>query len=237
MIVVRTNNGRSLQLQLNPPLRLRLRPEPNASTLPGDITRRIFSFLTARSEDWLAADSSCSSWNAAALPLWKGSRSGVVCSFAASRRVGIKWKKLEGFLDRKLRFSLCGPVTDDDLQMLKEAVQPWVLPFGLVASLKVHDGELNRGPHQGMYFGSRLLSAREMSQLFRTWQQLRQSNQTEMVRLPLFSPSGARQVAIELSIDHNDAQHGKVILISPSVPYAPHFKILACNWENFLTLV
>mmetsp|Transcript_19436 Transcript_19436/g.29214 ORF Transcript_19436/g.29214 Transcript_19436/m.29214 type:complete len:238 (-) Transcript_19436:41-754(-) len=237
MIKVRTEKGRVLDLNLHHPLRLRLRPEPNASTLSSDIIRRIFSFLAPLSEDWLAADSCCSPWREAAWILWKGRRSDVKSSIAASRRIGIKWKKLEGFLDREVLFALCDPAKDDDLRKLKETARPWVIPPGFVASLKVHDGERDRGPSRGMYFGSRLLSTREISQTCQTWKKTRPLDQTQVLRLPVFSLSGTRQVAIELCLDCKDERDGRVILISSSLPYAAHFKVLACNWENFLTLV
>eukprot|EP00957_Ditylum_brightwellii_P082304 6258395-Ditylum_brightwellii.AAC.1 len=74
-------------------------------------------------------------------------------------------------------------------------------------------------------------------------------NGKEVLRIPLFTETvNHRQVAMELQrqIDDDDYNekdnqknviHGRIILTSSIVPYAPHLKVLASSWDTFLTLV
>lgn len=251
MPTIRTFDGQTRQLSTHSPLRLRIRHRPSppdpAST-PADILRHVVAYLPPRSEDWLAADSACSSWREALLPLWESveSRTEAAAYFAARRRVGTKWRKLEGFLDGEVRSSLHGPATEGHVDELKGAARPFVLPQTLIASLRVHDGERDRGIGRGMYGGARLLSALEMADSIRQWRQ-HAEDETDLtaqpyhrrtLRMPLFSATGARQIAMELCTDTNElAPSGRILLVSPFAPYAPPFKVLARSWEVFLTLV
>lgn len=86
-------------------------------------------------------------------------------------------------------------------------------------------------------------------------------NNKNLLRIPLFSPVSGRQVAMELvlrmdeqqqyypvnlqkdnlqsSINTSklDSHHGRIVLVSSLAPWAPHFRVLAPSWEDFLTLI
>ena len=264
MLTVRTNNGTTTQLYSHTPLRLRLIPLSQATELKADVIRRVFSFLPDKSEDWLAADSCCVAWREAALPLWRGQRDQVAASIIAKRLAQTKWRELHGFLNVEIIKSLRGPATEQYIQDLKEAIHPWVLPPVLIASLRIHDGEINRGTRFGMYLGSRLLSASEITEICLQWrrqansiqQHLDETSQSSqpainttssgILRLPMFAEAGARQVAMELHMGRNqrqeqaqslEHQNGRIVLISNVTPFAPYLRVLAGSWDGFLTLI
>jgi len=190
----------------------------------------------------------------------------------ARRKLQKTWSRLKGFLPKQI--TLNGPASDDDIAHLKQLVLPWFLPPAFIASWKLHDGEWEKS--QGMYLGSRLLTAqeiaaeikesrREIETLQRPGIEGSSSYGSGILRIPLFSESRARQVAMELRLhlqsdidtihDHycqdrssyrsskkeyqDDAnnQNCKIVLVNSLVPSVPHIKILANSWEGFLTLV
>mmetsp|Transcript_22947 Transcript_22947/g.54260 ORF Transcript_22947/g.54260 Transcript_22947/m.54260 type:complete len:210 (-) Transcript_22947:12-641(-) len=138
-----------------------------------------------------------------------------VASYRCARRKLQKtWGKLRGFLSKHV--TLNGPASDDDMSRLKDLIHPWVLPPALLASWKLHDGEWERS--QGMYMGSRMLTIQEIvadvNASCTEAESLRQgdsSNGSLILRIPLFSASRARQVAMELRLDSQNgtnAIHG-----------------------------
>lgn len=264
MITVRTAEGKVKRLWAVPPLRLRARttnnsPDETPSSLfaatPDEVVRCILAFLPLESRDGTSADSTCRAWRRAALPLWGGvaSRTDAVRRLAARDRVARAWRTLEAFVDRDVRSSLNGPVREEDAALLAEAVRPWRLPVDLLASLRIHDGEWRRGHGRGMVAGARLLAAREMVEGMRRWRGAATSacdrgddsaRTSGVLKVPLFSETGARQIAVELSsrVDdvaeaENDGVHGRIVVVSPSAPYAVHYRVEASCWERFLTLV
>lgn len=240
IITVRGADGKTRQLDLFPPLHLRQSSaqQPSAAAgLPADVIRRIVSFLETQDRDLLAADSCCRSWRQAAVPLWHGRRREVVDYYHCRYRLKFKWRKLRGFLF-SLRVFLHSPATENDIDALKRIVRPWELPTVLVASLKIHDGEREqpRGGG-GMYLGARLLSAREIQKVVQQWRKGMPENPSVLI-LPLFAQTGPRQVAMELRLEEQDiVPSGRIVLVSSLAPWAPHFRVLAATWEDFLTLV
>mmetsp|Transcript_30336 Transcript_30336/g.44302 ORF Transcript_30336/g.44302 Transcript_30336/m.44302 type:complete len:140 (-) Transcript_30336:61-480(-) len=139
-----------------------------------------------------------------------------------------------------------------------------MLPPVFIASWKLYDGEWTKS--RGMYnlASSRLLSVQEIIHTLKEWNEFYQQqshhggivvttadnrNGKEVLRIPLFTETvNHRQVAMELQrqIDDDDYNekdnqtiviHGRIILTSSIVPYAPHLKVLASSWDTFLTLV
>jgi len=165
-------------------------------------------------------------------------------------------------LGRDVRSSLNGPVDEKDEAHLKDAIKPWVLPHALLASLQIHDGEWSRGCGKGMVMGARLLTAREIVEGMLRWRGgavakmgiIGPANDNDSadpawvsgtLKIPLFSETGARQIAMELSsrIGDNNNHHnngrmyGRVVVVSPLAPYAVHYRVEASCWERFLTLI
>lgn len=238
-----------------------------AATLPADVIQRILFFLQNKSCDWLTADSCCVAWREAACPLWKGQRQSIAALWVASQRIQRTWNKLYGFLPlENIQQSLNGPATQDELDRLQEAVLPWTLPPVFIASLQIHNGERDRGLYQsGIYMGSRLLSIQEIMDTCSEWRiQAEAIEQTllqdgiaiaanttasRILWVPLFSQAGARQVAMELHLHPkytpndqllfhvNHHHHGRIVMISSTTPFAPHYKNLAGSWDGFLTLI
>ena len=244
-ITVLTAEGRTRQLCWHghrPALRLRICPQfpSDAAAMPEDVLGRVYSFLGA--SEVLAADSCCAGWRRTALTtVWDGSpeaRSEAAVYAAAFVRVRKQWRKLTGFLAGGV--TLSGPAAEADLCQLKEAVQPWTLPPLLVASLNCHDGEWERS--RGMYLGARLLSAREISNTARRWRREGEEAVATVggtLRIPLYSESRARQIAMELVLKKEDkaTRSRRIILIYSAAPFAPHIKVLANDWGGFLTLI
>jgi len=270
MLVVRSYDGRIRKLSLHgPPLRLRCALQPHdAAALPEDVIRRILLFLP-RGKDWLAADSCCRGWRAAARVLWETSnditssssnpnersREYIVALVTTQGRIKARWKTLKGFLDRGVAFR--GPARQWALRRLVGEVRPWTLPPAFLTSWEMHDGEWNNS--HGMYIGSRLLSVSEILSTLQRWKQITVPQQhndhdCDVLRIPLFDETRARrQVAMELSLPKattsmtrngcydvgigHEHRSGRIVMISSTAPWAPHFKVLAESWEAFLTLV
>lgn len=281
VIRVQTANGDLIYLQVDDaydsddnvgqltPLRLTTRPLSAAQTmLSEDILRRILQkYLTPL--DWLAVDGTCRAWRQATP--WSSSscdRRQLVRALYWEQRMTRTWHKLYGFvtrnsMSRQHRFH--GPVSLSHLQALQNAVHPWVLPQALVASMHIHDGEvqlLQNGHLRGggLYLGTRLLTVQEIIDTLSMWRQLPLVQQeTNMVRIPLFASVGPRQVAMELyrkidnhnitndkSNNKNDETgtislshhhyHGRIVLINATAPWTPHVGVLAATWADFLTL-
>ena len=260
MITVRTRDGKIRQLSLHGPP-LCLRPTSIAATLlPGDVLRRIFCFLSPT--DWLAADITCRAWQQAAIPLWsRQKRCHVAAQYAAMKRVQRQWQRLHGFVRH---VSLYGPATADDLQALQRAVAPLVIPYDLLASLQIHDGQGPRGC--GLYGAARLLSIREilheLSLVDRRVSLPPGNNNNNnphhhpssfaiaaadddddaVMRLPLFSAVGCHQIVMELQETCNNnnsdsTHHGRIVLVVVVTGAAPPLRVLARTWHDFLTLV
>lgn len=243
MLRIRTPCGKILQLERHPPLRISVKDSPNVQTFPDEVIRRVFVFL--KQEDWVTADTTCRQWYRAIQPLY-ATVNRERAEILALKRLRVKWSKLEAFLTR---VSFRGPVEESQLQRLKDLLSPWKLPYSIVASLRVHNGEKDTGDllasrGRGMYLGARLLSTLDIitaMKLVLRHQDTR--GQKNVLYVPLLSeiPGARRQVAIQLvkheTSSHAPLDHGRIVLVSSLAPWAPHFRVLSDSWEGFLTLI
>ena len=122
----------------------------------------------------------------------------------ARRKLRKTWDKLRGFLPKQV--TLNGPASEDDMDYLKELILPWSFPPAFLASWKLHDGEWDKS--HGMYLGSRMLTIREIAaEIKASSEEAKNTGRAyssyggPILRIPLFSESRARQVAMELRLD------------------------------------